>query len=40
MNKKLYLDPELQILNLSQTEPLSAGISQGVDEGEEINPFG
>lgn len=38
MNKKLYLDPELQILTFTQAEPIS--IVSGVDEGEEITPFG
>ncbi len=36
MNKKLYLDPELQILTFTQAEPLS--VSGDVDDGT-LNPF-
>ncbi len=39
MNKKLYLDPELQILTFAQTEPLSTSLPTETDDGE-LTPFG
>lgn len=40
MNKKLYLDPELQILTFTQAEPLSVSNPDDyTDDGKELNPW-